>query len=130
MEELIRVLHAKIHGATVTHADLNYEGSITIPPDLMKAANLLENEVVAVWDITNGNRIETYAISGEEGSRYICANGAAAHLIREGDEVIIASFRYISAQRARNHIPRLIFLDEKNEVKRIGKETPGPAKCA
>ncbi|HBE70907.1 MAG TPA: aspartate 1-decarboxylase, partial [Planctomycetaceae bacterium] len=87
-----KLLRSKIHRATVTQADLDYEGSLTLPPKLMRAADVLAHESVHVWNVTRGTRLETYAIEGEEGSQDICANGAAAHLIRPGDIVIIATY--------------------------------------
>ncbi len=90
-----KFLKSKIHRATVTQADLDYEGSLTLPPDLMRAANIAPYEAVVVWNITRGSRLETYAIEGVEGDRDICANGAAAHHIRPGDMVIVATFLYL-----------------------------------
>ena len=89
---IIEILKAKIHRATVTQADLNYIGSLTLDEDLLEAAGLREYEKIQVLDITNGNRIETYVIRGEKGSGQVCINGAAAHLIHEGDLVIIVSY--------------------------------------
>jgi aspartate 1-decarboxylase len=86
------MLKSKIHRATVTDANLEYEGSITIDENLMDAADLIEFEKVAIFDVTNGNRIETYVIRGERGTGVMCVNGAAAHQIRQGDIVIVASF--------------------------------------
>ena len=103
-------LRSKIHKAKVTQADLNYVGSLTIDEDLMDKADILEFEKVFIVDNTNGARIETYAIKGERGSGVICANGAAAHLIKEGDEIIIMTFEY----GKQPEMPRLVLVDSNN----------------
>ncbi|MFQ5458895.1 MAG: aspartate 1-decarboxylase [Myxococcota bacterium] len=115
------MLKSKIHRATVTQANLDYEGSITIDRDLMDAAELIEYEKVAIFDITNGNRIETYVIEGERGSGVIGINGAAAHLVREGDLIIIACFAAMDDAQARAHEPRLVYVDGKNRIRRDTK---------
>lgn len=121
------MLKSKIHRATVTHADLHYEGSVTIDENLLKAADILENESVSIWNVTNGARFETYALRGEAGSGLICINGAAAHHASPGDLVIIASFVNMSDAEAKKHQPKLVFVDEKNCQKDIDrKEVPGP----
>ena len=106
---------SKIHRATVTEADLNYEGSITIDEDLMKAADLLEYEKVQVLNIDTGARFETYVIKGEPGSGTICLNGAAARLVLIGYKVIIISYAYMSEEVARNYKPKIILVDENNK---------------
>ena len=106
------MLKSKIHRATVTGADLHYEGSVTIDRDLMDAADIVSYEKVAVWDVTNGSRLETYAIEGERGSGVICLNGAAARLVAPKDLVIIASFVTMENAEALLHEPKLIFVDE------------------
>ncbi len=121
-----KMLSAKIHRATVTHADVDYEGSITIPPDLMAAAGIHPYESVCVWNVNRGTRLETYAITGVAGSRDVCANGAAAHLIRPGDRVIIASYRFVPEEQLADHRPRLIFVDEQNRMAHRGPEVAGP----
>jgi len=121
-----KMLSAKIHRATVTQADVDYEGSITIPPELLAAAGILPYEAVSVWNVTRGTRLETYAITGHPDSHDICANGAAAHLIHPGDRVIIATFGYIPADRTDQHRPRLIFVDDQNRITHSGPEIPGP----
>lgn len=123
-----KFLRSKIHRATVTQADLDYEGSLTLPPNLMRAADIQAYEAVQVWNVTRGSRLETYAISGEEGSLDICANGAAAHLIRPGDVVIIATFNFLVDVREESPSidPRVVFVDSENRMIRIGKELPGP----
>ena len=108
---------SKIHRATVTEADLDYEGSVTIDQDLLEAADILEGEEVHVWDITNGARLVTYTLAGPRGSRCICINGAAAHLINPGDKVILATFAHMDEIEARNFKPRVILVDEQNRIK-------------
>jgi aspartate 1-decarboxylase len=120
---------SKIHRATVTHADLDYEGSVSIDEDLMDAAGIWNYEAVHVWNITRGTRLQTYAIRGERGSGVICINGAAAHLNRPGDMVILATFAEMEEAEARNHVPQVVLVDAKNRV--VGKdvaEIPGPAR--
>jgi len=109
-----KMLKSKIHRATVTGADLHYEGSITIDPLLMEAADILDNEFVDIWNVNYGTRFSTYAIQGQPGSGTICINGAAARLVSKGDLVIIASWQDMEAEAARNHQPRLVFVDEQN----------------
>lgn len=121
-----KLLAAKIHRATVTAADVDYEGSVTIPPELLEAAGIHSYESVHVWDITRGTRLETYAIEGKHGSKDICANGAAAHLIRPGDRVIIATYAFVPEDDMHNHRPKLIFVNEGNEITHAGPELPGP----
>jgi aspartate 1-decarboxylase len=116
------VLRAKIHRATVTQADLDYEGSITIPPDLMEAADMIEFEKVAIWNVTRGTRFETYTFLGKPGSRDICINGAAAHLAQPGDLVIIAAFTTMREKKARKWQPLVVFVDEQNRIKEIRSE--------
>lgn len=118
------MLKSKIHRAHVTEADLNYEGSITLDPILMDAADLLPFELVHVLDITNGARLETYAIEGKRGSSEVVINGAAAHLIHEGDLVIILAYRTTAEEEARGLRPRLVYVDEQNRIVRIGHEPP------
>ena len=105
------MLKSKIHRATVTGADLHYEGSVTIDRDLMDAADIVSYEKVAVWNVTNGNRLETYAIEGERGSGVICLNGAAARLMAPKDLVIIASFVNMENAEAIKYEPKLVFVD-------------------
>jgi aspartate 1-decarboxylase len=111
------MLKSKLHRATVTEADLEYEGSVTIDADLMDAADLVEHERVDIWDVTNGARLSTYAIEGERGSGVIGINGAAAHLIKPGDKVIIASFVQVEDAEARDFQPRLCFVDAHNRLR-------------
>ncbi len=120
---------SKIHRATVTHADLDYEGSVSIDEDLMDAAGFLEYEAVHVWNITRGTRLQTYAIKGERGSGIICINGAAAHLNRPGDMVILATFAEMDEAEARTHVPQVVLVDAKNRlVAKDVAEVAGPAR--
>ena len=123
----LNVFKSKIHRATVTHADLHYEGSITIDKDLLEAADILPYEAVHVWNVTNGTRLMTYALEGPRGSRCICANGAAAHLTNPGDLVIIATFAEMEAEEARGYKPTVVRVDGKNDpVDDDSEEQPGP----
>ncbi len=110
------MLRGKIHRATVTEANVDYEGSITIDKDLMEAADMLPYEQVHVLDVDNGSRLETYIIEGERGSGVICINGAAARLVHEGDKVIIISYQTVSDADAPHVDPAVVFVDEKNRV--------------
>jgi len=105
---------SKIHRATVTHADLHYEGSVTVDSDLLKAADILPHEWVAIWNVTNGKRIETYALPGDAGSGVICINGAAAHRFSPGDLVIIATRTEVDDALARTHVPTVVLVDAQN----------------
>jgi len=121
------MLKSKIHRATVTQADLDYEGSITIDEELMELADMREYELVKVWDVTNGNRLETYTIKGERGSGIIGINGAAAHLIKKGDLVIIASFVNIPDEEIpQNYAPKVLIMDSENRIKEL-KHASGAA---
>ncbi len=120
------MLKSKIHRATVTDANIGYEGSVAIDENLMEAAGLLPFEKVEIYNITNGNRFETYAITGERGSGTLCINGAAAHLASTGDVVIIASYSVLSNEEAVAHRPILVYVDEKNGVKNVRS---GLAEC-
>jgi aspartate 1-decarboxylase len=110
------MLKSKIHRATVTDADLHYMGSITIDLELMKAADVLPYEKVHVLDIDNGARLETYVIGGEPGSGTICLNGAAARLVHKGDKVIILSYHWLSEDEAKWVKPRVVHVDDANEI--------------
>ena len=111
------LLKSKIHRATVSHADLEYEGSISIDRDLMDAADLLPHERVDIYDITNGARLATYVIEAERGSGQIGINGAAAHLVKPGDRVIVASYVQMETAEARDHQPRICFVDSRNRLR-------------
>ncbi|RED39506.1 aspartate 1-decarboxylase [Paenibacillus sp. VMFN-D1] len=109
------MMKSKIHRATVTEANLNYVGSITIDEDLMEAADLLENEKVQVVDNNNGARLETYVIPGPRGSGVICLNGAAARMVQPGDTVIIISYAVMSDEEIKSHKPTVVFVNESNK---------------
>lgn len=117
-----RMLKSKIHRARVTQAELDYEGSITISPELLTAANILPHEAVHIWNVTAGTRFETYTIEGAPKSRGICVNGAAAHLVTPGDIIIIASFIQMEEAQCRTHIPTVVFVNEYNEIKELRPE--------
>jgi len=120
------MMKSKIHRATVTQADLHYVGSVTIDSDLMEAADLLEGEQVAIVDVTNGARIETYAIAGEAGSGMIGINGAAAHLVSPGDVVIIISYAAMDDSEARTFEPMIVHVDEENRIVKLGNDAAEP----
>jgi aspartate 1-decarboxylase len=122
------VLKSKIHRATVTGADLDYEGSLTVDADLLEAADILPYEQIHVWDVTNGNRLITYALEGERGSGVMQVNGGGAHKVKKGDVVIVATFTTTTSKRARKHEPRVVFVDGKNRPRRTPQPSPnGPA---
>ena len=116
---VLNMLKGKIHRATVTQAEVDYIGSITIDQQLMDAAGILEYEKVQVADVETGSRLETYAISGEPGSGVICLNGAAAHLVTPGDKVIIMCYAQMTPEEARENQPRVVFVDEHNKLARL-----------
>jgi aspartate 1-decarboxylase len=111
------MLKSKIHRATITDCNVNYEGSISIDRRLMQAADILPYEQVHVLDVNNGNRLITYAIEGEAGE--ICLNGAAAHLVKKGDLVIILTYTDVKEENARLHHPKLVYVDSKNHITAI-----------
>ncbi len=123
-----KMLKSKIHRATLTGADLQYEGSVTIDRDLMDAADIIPYEAVCVWDVNNGSRFETYAIEGERGSGVVCVNGAAARLVAPNDLVIIASFVSMDNAEALKHEPKLVFVDERNSILPSREEKAGQGK--
>jgi len=110
------MLKGKIHRVTVTEANIDYEGSITIDEELMEAADILPYEMVHVLDVDNGSRLQTYALKGDRGSGVICMNGAAARLIYKGDKVIILSYNVVTEEDARHIIPRLVYVDSNNAI--------------
>ncbi len=116
------MLKSKIHRATVTQADLHYVGSVTVDEDLMDAADLLAGERVAIVDVTNGARLETYVIPGERGSGVLGINGAAAHLVQRGDLVILLAYGLMDDSEARGHRPRVVFVDSDNRVGELGSD--------
>jgi aspartate 1-decarboxylase len=120
---------SKIHRVTVTQADLDYEGSVTIDEALMAAADIENYEAVHIWNVTRGTRLVTYAIEGPTGSGTICINGAAAHLNQPGDIVILATFAEMEEVEAASHVPRVVHVDARNRI--VGRnltEIAGPAR--
>ena len=111
------MLKSKIHRATVTHADVDYEGSLTMDSKLLKAADILPYEEIHVWNISRGTRFRTYALPGEAGSGVVCVNGAGAHLVHVGDLVIVATFTEMDDTAARSHRPRVVLVDGKNRIR-------------
>jgi aspartate 1-decarboxylase len=118
------MLKGKIHRATVTEANIDYEGSVTIDALLLEAAGLIQFEQVQVLDINNGNRLTTYAIEGEPGSGVICLNGAAARLVDKGDLVIILAYDMLTEEEARDHKPLLVYVNERNQIVRTARDIP------
>lgn len=121
---------SKIHRATVTHADLHYVGSVTVDLDLLDAADILPGELVAIVDVTNGARLETYTIAGERGSGVIGINGPAAHLVQENDIVILITYAAMTTEEAKAYEPRVVHVDKDNRIIQLGNDpaeglTPG-----
>lgn len=114
----IKMLKGKIHRAKVVQAELDYVGSITVDPVLLKAAGILEYESVQVVDLENGNRFETYTIAGEPDSGMICLNGAAARMVHPGDHVIIMAYCILDEKEAKAHKPRVVFVDDENKIRK------------
>ena len=115
----ITMLKGKIHRAIVQQAELNYVGSITVDPELMEQAGILEYDLVQIVDVENGNRFETYTIAGEPGSGMICLNGAAARQAQVGDHVIIMCYCQMTPEEAKDHKPKVVFVDEQNHISRV-----------
>ncbi len=109
-------MKSKIHRAVVTAAELHYIGSITIDEDLMDAANIIENEKVQVVNVNNGERLETYVIKGKRGSGEVCLNGPAARKVQPGDVVIVIAYALMEAEQAKQHVPSIIFPDNRNKI--------------
>ena len=123
----LNVFKSKIHRATVTHADLEYEGSVTVDSDLLDAAEILPYEAIHIWNVTRGSRLMTYALPGPRGSGAICVNGAAAHLNKPGDLVILATFAEMTREEARKHRPIVVRVDSENrQTEDFSEELPGP----
>jgi aspartate 1-decarboxylase len=123
----LNVFKSKIHRATVTHADLEYEGSVTVDSDLLDAAEILPYEAVHIWNVTRGSRLMTYALPGPRGSGAICVNGAAAHLNKPGDLVILATFAEMTREEAREYRPVVVRVDAQNrQTDDVSEELPGP----
>ncbi len=116
------MLKSKIHRATVIEANVNYEGSITLDPLLMEAADILPFEQVHVLDINNGSRLTTYALEGRRGGGQVCINGAAARMVSEGDLVIVISYATLTEAEASSHKPTLIYVDSDNKIMRVAQE--------
>jgi aspartate 1-decarboxylase len=121
------MLKSKIHRATVTQADLHYVGSVTVDEDLLDAADLLPGEQVAIVDITNGARLETYVIPGERGSGVIGINGAAARLVHPGDLVILISYGLMDEAEVKSYLPTVVHVDAANRVVDLGADPAAPA---
>ena len=117
-----RMLKSKINRARVTHADLDYEGSITLSKELLLASNILPFEAVNIWNVTAGTRFETYAIEGAAYSEEVCVNGAAAHLVSPGDIIIIATFLQLADEHCQALVPTVVFVDEHNRITDIRPE--------
>lgn len=115
----VTMLKGKIHRATVTQAELDYVGSITVDEELLEKAGMLEYEKVQIVDVNNGNRFETYTIAGERGSGMICLNGAAARCVSVGDKVILMTYAQYDEEEAKPHKPKVVFVDEENKVSRL-----------
>lgn len=120
----LTLLTAKLHRACVTHAELDYEGSCAIDTDLLDAAGITEYEQIQIYNIANGERFTTYAIRAERGSKIVSVNGAAAHKASPGDRLIICTYAAMSEQEARAHRPRLVYLNEHNEITRTANTIP------
>jgi aspartate 1-decarboxylase len=116
------IFKSKIHRATVTHADLHYVGSVTVDQDLLDAADILPGELVAIVDVTNGARLETYTIAGERGSGVLGINGAAAHLVDVGDTVILITYAQMSTEEARSFQPTVVHVDAGNRLIDLGHD--------
>ena len=115
---LLTMMKAKLHRATITEADLEYEGSITVDQALLQESGILPYEQVHVYDVNNGNRFVTYAIEGPAGSGVICVNGAAARLVQRGDRVIIVAYCQLTSDQTKTHQPRVLLMDDGNRVKK------------
>ncbi len=118
---ILEMLKSKIHRATVTQADLNYVGSITIDESLMEAAGICEYEKVQIADVDNGARFETYAIAGETGSGIICLNGAAARMVSTGDKIIIMCYAGMTPEEREKHPPKVVFVDDENKITSVAR---------
>ncbi len=115
----ISMLKAKIHRATVTQAELNYVGSITVDVELLEQSGIMEYERVHIVDINNGSRFETYTIAGERGSGVMCLNGAAARMVQTGDKIILMAYADVTPEEAKEMKPTVVFVDDKNQVSEI-----------
>lgn len=123
----LSMLKSKLHRLTVTHADVDYEGSLTLDRTLMDAAHILPWEEVHVWNVTRGSRLRTYAMEADPGTGIVCVNGAAAHLARPGDLIIVATYTQLDENAARHHRPRIVLVGPHNRIARCNvDEVPGP----
>jgi aspartate 1-decarboxylase len=122
---LLTMLRGKIHRATVTDANLEYEGSVTIDSDLLTASGILPHEAVDILDVTNGARITTYTLAGPPGSGMVCINGAAAHLVHRDDLVILCTYAQMTPEEAETYEPTVVLVDERNRVRQISKYRAG-----
>lgn len=118
------MMNGKIHRATVTEANLNYVGSITIDEDLLDAAGMLPNEKVQIVNNNNGARLETYIIPGERGSGVVCLNGAAARLVQPGDTVIVISYVLVAEENVKDHKPKVLIMDKENRITSLLHQEP------
>ena len=121
---MLTLLKAKLHKAEVTHSELEYEGSCAIDAKLLKAANIIPYEKIDIYNLTNGERFSTYAIEAEQGSRIVSVNGAAAHKAQPGHQLIIAAYTQLTASEALNFKPTLVYLEARNEIKRVVHSIP------
>ncbi|HEX2247309.1 MAG TPA: aspartate 1-decarboxylase [Arthrobacter sp.] len=117
-----KMFKSKIHRATVTHADLHYVGSVTVDLDLLDAADILPGELVSIVDVTNGARLETYTIAGERGSGVMGINGPAAHLVHEGDTVILITYADMTTEEAKAYVPTVVHVDGSNKILELGTD--------
>ena len=115
----ITMLQGKIHRATVTQAELDYVGSITVDEDLLDAAGIKEYQMVQIVDVNNGNRFETYTIAGERGSGVMCLNGAAARCVSVHDKIILMAYAQMTPEEAKEHNPQVVFVDDENKISRV-----------
>lgn len=122
-----KILKSKIHGATVTQADLHYVGSVTVDLNLLDAADILPGELVAILDVTNGARLETYVIAGERGSGVLGINGAAAHLVHTGDTVVLLTYAEMTTEEAKAYRPAVVHVDDCNAIIRVAADPGAPA---
>ena len=118
------MMKSKIHRATVTDANLHYQGSVTVDPHLLEAADILPHERVEIYNVTNGERLATYAIPGAPGRGEVCVNGAAAHLVARGDLIILATYAEVEEEEARGWQPRVVFVDAKNRAQASRADQP------
>jgi aspartate 1-decarboxylase len=117
-----KMFKSKIHRATVTHADLHYVGSVTVDLDLLDAADILPGELVSIVDVTNGARLETYTIAGERGSGVLGINGPAAHLVHQGDMVILITYADMTTDEAKAYVPKVVHVDAANKIVELGSD--------